>query len=103
LGVDVKDKDTVKKIEVAYLKTGGSEDIAVIYKVLLNKTAKEFLNYYKKFARGLRVKCEKPEFSEIVMLSQTAVAVEKFIQKNRDKMANYLPVVLDQFIKDSHN
>ena len=103
LGIDTRDRDIVKKIEVAYLKTGGSEDVAVIYRVLLNKTSKEFLNYYKKFAKGLRIKCEKPEFSEIVVLSQTAVAVEKFIQKNRDRMANYLPVVLDQFIKDTYN
>ncbi len=100
LGVDASDRNVVKKFKVAYLKTGGSEDVAIIYKVIFKKTTQEFLEYYKKFAKDLQENGETPEFSEVVALAQNKKAVEEFIGENKDKMANYLPAVLQQIVED---
>jgi 8-oxo-dGTP pyrophosphatase MutT (NUDIX family) len=100
LGVDASDRSVVKKFKVAYLKTGGSEDVAIIYKVIFKKTTQEFLEHYKKFAKDLQENGETPEFSEIVALAQNKKAVKEFIGENKDKMANYLPAVLQQIIED---
>ena len=101
LGINASNKDIVRKFKVAYLKTGGSENVAIIYRVELNKTAEEMLKYYKKFEKDLKKKGETPEFSEVIALPQNRKDVEKFINDNKDTIANYLPAVLQQAVKDN--
>ena len=101
LGISASNKDIVRKFKVAYLKTGGSGDVAIIYKVELNKTAEELLKQHKKFEKDLKKKGETPEFSEVIALPQNRKAIEKFINDNKDTIANYLPAVLQRVVKDN--
>jgi len=96
LGLNINDKSRVQGCEVAYLKTGGNGNVAIIYEIKLNETAEEFLKKYNDFAEKLKEKNETPEFSEIVILPNEKIEIEKFINQNKDKMANYLPGVLRQ-------
>ncbi len=99
LGIDADDKSTVESFKPIYLKTGGNGDVAVIYKVLLNKIGEEVLEEYEKFTEKLKQENKLPEFSEIVVLPKNKKEVEKFINKNKEIMAEYLPAVLRKIVK----
>ncbi len=101
LGIDAGNKHIVRKMKIAYLKTGGNNNIAIIYKVMLNKTADEFFKYYKKFEKRLQAKNELPEFAEVIALPMEKMSIENFISKNKNIMAEYLPKVLLQTVKDN--
>ncbi len=94
LGINLNDKNLVKSFMPAYLKTGGNGNVAVVYKVLLNKSAEEILADYEKFVKKLKKVKELPEFSKIVFLSRNGKEVKKFINENEKIMAEYLPLVL---------
>lgn len=87
LGIDLEDKKRITAFGLAYLKTGGPTDkIAVVYKIVLNETGKEFMKKYNDFVLQLQKKDEQAEFSDIIILDKKKEAFEKFFSKKDIKV-----------------
>jgi 8-oxo-dGTP pyrophosphatase MutT (NUDIX family) len=94
IGLDVMKNDFVESLNVCCIKIGGNNNIAIIYKVILNQTGEEFLKHYKNFINRLQDKSEIPEFLEVHVLSNDKKDIEHFIKINGEKMSEYLPGIL---------
>ncbi len=103
IGVDISDNSRVDYQEVMLLKSGGNQDIKIVYKVKLKDSEEEFLSNYKKFAQSLKKQGMRTEFSKVVTLPINEKNIKEFIKDNKYIIPEYLPGVLSQIIKDMHN
>jgi 8-oxo-dGTP pyrophosphatase MutT (NUDIX family) len=98
LGIDLRDKKRIKQTKFYCTKVGGNGNIAIIYRVDLEETIDEFKQRYNLFVTNLQ-KNKKAEFDEIVAVSKDRKIIEEFIDKNINKMVDYMPNVLLEIVK----
>ncbi len=99
LGINVFDKDYVEQMNFYCIKSGGNENIAIVYKINLKNSSEAFLQKYKLFTEQLNKNNILPEFEEIVFVSMKTNNIEEFIKNNKNEIADYISGVLRSVVK----
>ena len=91
LGIDIQDKQRVKKFELAYLKEGGPTDkMTVVYRTELSETSEQFEEKYAYFVKSLQEKGEQPEFGSIIVLEKNTKDIAEFFAQEDLKFDEYM-------------
>lgn len=89
VGLDMKNKLIVQKLEQKYIKTKGLQNsFAIIYKMNLQVDRKYFENHFIDFQNQFREKGEKTEFDELIFINKKNF--KRILKKIKDYTDDYI-------------
>ncbi|MDP5273589.1 NUDIX hydrolase [Chengkuizengella axinellae] len=97
IGIDLKDRNLVTKIEPRYIVHWGN--IALVYLIQLDIDSLEFRKRYEQFEIALNEKGIDPEFSSIILVSADSDSVSGFFESDNNPKLDFLSPVLKQELK----
>ncbi len=94
LGLEIGD-GRIESMEPKYLKFGGpTGKMTLVYIVRLGVSSQSFLQDYESFVNTLTARREDAEFEKLFVLDMDKTKVEAFINKQEDKLNEYMPILL---------
>lgn len=93
LGLNPYDQDLVEEFSPAYLKSGGpTGKMTLVYALRLKQSSSQTLRSYREFVKNLKQDHQEPEFGQIFCIDKESI--EAFIEGSKDRLNEYMPVLL---------